>query len=183
MAGRDDPVGREPPSAVPPVEGSEAEKAELQRRMEEARESISQTVGEIKDTVEGQYATVKDAVTGILDWREQFREDPIVWSVGALSAGFALGYTLGLAEKHGALGRKQGGVSGFADTLLKGLAAVRQHLPLAALDPTMKQLLGVELSELFDEMEGTRHRRARSAPKRPRTRPTKKATARKRSKR
>ena len=63
--------------------------------MNEARDSISHTVEEIKGTVEEQYEAVKRTVDGVLDWRKQFQEDPIVWSVGALSAGFALGYTLG----------------------------------------------------------------------------------------
>src|ERR671933_546378 len=69
-------------------------KAELQRRMEEARESITQTVTEIKDTVTNQYYAVKDTVTEALDWREQFRKRPVVFSVGALSAGFILGYAV-----------------------------------------------------------------------------------------
>jgi len=40
-------------------------KEELQRRMEEARDSITKTVTEIKDNVAQQYENVKDA----LDWR------------------------------------------------------------------------------------------------------------------
>ena len=74
-------------------------KAELQRRMEEARESITQTVTEIKDTVANQYQSVKDSVTGALDWREQFRKRPIAFSVGALSVGFIVGYSIAGAFK------------------------------------------------------------------------------------
>jgi hypothetical protein len=70
-------------------------KAELQRRMEEARESITQTVTEIKDTVAQQYNSVKESVTDALDWREQFRRRPIAWSVGALGVGLVVGYSLG----------------------------------------------------------------------------------------
>jgi ElaB/YqjD/DUF883 family membrane-anchored ribosome-binding protein len=70
-------------------------KAELQRRMEEARADISQTVTEIKDTVANQYQAVKDSVTEALDWREQYRKRPLAWSVGALSVGFIVGYSLG----------------------------------------------------------------------------------------
>ena len=70
-------------------------KAELQRRMEEARESITQTVTEIKDTVANQYQAVRQSVTDALDWREQYRRRPVVWSVGALSVGFLVGYSLG----------------------------------------------------------------------------------------
>ncbi|CDM65691.1 hypothetical protein [Pyrinomonas methylaliphatogenes] len=66
----------------------EATKEELQRRMEEARESIAQTVEEIRDTVSTQYQQVKEA----LDWREQYRRHPLVFTAGAFSAGFLLGY-------------------------------------------------------------------------------------------
>jgi hypothetical protein len=74
---------------------TDSTKAELQRRMEEARESITQTVTEIKDTVANQYQAVRDTVTEALDWREQFRKRPVAFSVGALSAGFILGYAIG----------------------------------------------------------------------------------------
>jgi hypothetical protein len=73
---------------------TDSTKAELQRRMEEARESITQTVTEIKDTVTNQYQAVRDTVTEALDWREQFRRRPVAFSAGALSAGFILGYTV-----------------------------------------------------------------------------------------
>ncbi|MGB7922249.1 MAG: hypothetical protein WCF57_03290 [Pyrinomonadaceae bacterium] len=73
----------------------DATKAELQRRMEEARESITQTVTEIKDTVTNQYQAVRQSVTEALDWREQYRRRPVAWSVGALSVGFIVGYSLG----------------------------------------------------------------------------------------
>jgi hypothetical protein len=66
-------------------------KAELQRRMEEARESITQTVTEIKDTVATQYQSYKEA----LDWREQYRKRPVAWTVGALGVGALVGYSLG----------------------------------------------------------------------------------------
>ncbi|HEX8096648.1 MAG TPA: hypothetical protein VF507_01375, partial [Pyrinomonadaceae bacterium] len=68
---------------------------ELQRRMEEARESISQTVAEIKDTVVNQYNSVKETVAETLDWREQFRKRPVAWSAGALGVGFVVGYSVG----------------------------------------------------------------------------------------
>jgi hypothetical protein len=76
-------------------------KAELQRRMEEARESISQTVEEIKDTVANQYQAVRETINDTLDWREQFKRRPVAFSVGALSAGFIVGYGLAGAFKGG----------------------------------------------------------------------------------
>jgi hypothetical protein len=80
--------------ATETTEGDEVSKEELQRRMEEARESITQTVAEIKDTVTNQYQAVKESVTEALDWREQFRKRPLVFSVGALSVGLIVGYTI-----------------------------------------------------------------------------------------
>jgi hypothetical protein len=74
-------------------------KAELQRQMEEARESISNTVNEIKDTVTTQYQHVRESVSEALDWREQFRKRPVAWSVGALSVGFIVGYGVAAAAK------------------------------------------------------------------------------------
>lgn len=136
----------------PTVEEPWDAKARLQRRMEEARESIAHTVGEIKDTVEDQYATAKEAIGGILDWREQFQSDPVVWSVGALSAGFALGYTLGAAKGKGRLGSRHSSVGTFAESLVQEISNLGKHLPMTALDPTLKRVLGFDLSQLFEEM-------------------------------
>jgi hypothetical protein len=58
--------------------------------MELARDSISHTVTEIKETVENKVQAVKDT----LDWREQFRKRPIAWSAGALGVGFVAGYSV-----------------------------------------------------------------------------------------
>lgn len=70
-------------------------KAELQRRMDEARESITQTVSEIKDTVTTQYQNVRETITQSLDWREQYRRRPVAFSVGALGVGLIVGYSVG----------------------------------------------------------------------------------------
>jgi len=70
----------------------EQSKAELQRRMDEARDSISQTVTEIKDSVVHQYESVRESISETLDWREQFRKRPIAWAAGAAGAGFLTGY-------------------------------------------------------------------------------------------
>ena len=74
-------------------EDEDTSKAVLQRRMEEARDSISNTVTEIKDTVTQQYETVKDA----LDWREHFKKQPVAWTVGAAGVGFFVGYGIAAA--------------------------------------------------------------------------------------
>src|SRR6266850_8072124 len=75
--------------------GEDASKAELQRRMEEARDSITNTVTEIKENVAQQYETVKDA----LDWREHFKKAPVAWSLGAAGVGFFVGYGIAAAVK------------------------------------------------------------------------------------
>ena len=76
-------------------------KEELQRRMDEARDAITQTVTEIKETVTNQYYSVKETVTDALDWRHHFRKNPVAFSVGALSAGFLVGYALAGTIKGG----------------------------------------------------------------------------------
>jgi hypothetical protein len=86
----------------------EVTKAELQRRMEQARETITQTVTEIKDTVTNQYQSVKESISETLDWREQFRKRPVAWSVGALSVGFVTGYCIAATVKGEGSSRRAG---------------------------------------------------------------------------
>jgi hypothetical protein len=71
----------------------DASKEALQRRMEEARDSITNTVTEIKDNVAQQYENVKDA----LDWREHFKRQPVAWTLGAAGVGFFVGYGIAAA--------------------------------------------------------------------------------------
>src|SRR6185369_8036210 len=72
------------------LSAEEPSKEELQRRMGEARDSITNTVSEIKETVANQVQAVKDT----LDWREQFKKRPVAWSAAALGVGFATGYCI-----------------------------------------------------------------------------------------
>jgi len=81
------------------VSDQEPTKEELQRRMEEARDSITNTVTEIKDTVVNQYQSVKETINETLDWREQFRKRPLAWSAGALGIGLWTGYCIAGAIK------------------------------------------------------------------------------------
>ena len=74
-------------------EAAEPSKEALQRRMEEARDSITNTVTEIKENVAQQYETVKDA----LDWREHFKKAPVAWSLGAAGVGLLVGYGIAAA--------------------------------------------------------------------------------------
>jgi len=73
----------------------EPSKEELQRRLGEARDSISNTVTEIKETVANQVQAVKDS----LDWREQFKRRPVAWSAAAMGVGFATGYCIAAFAK------------------------------------------------------------------------------------
>jgi len=82
--------------------------------MDEARESITQTVTEIKETVTNQYYSVKESVSEALDWRTHFRKRPIAFSVGALSVGFLVGY--GLAGTLKGNGRGRSGYPSYQET-------------------------------------------------------------------
>lgn len=136
----------------------EPTKAELERQMEETRESLSQTVQEIKSTVSEQVASVKETVSGVLDYREQFQNEPMVWSLGALSAGFALGYTLGYAHKNIKGSRKKSEVATFANTLATELSTVGQTMIMPALSSKIRDLFGFEFSDLLAEMGGKKKR-------------------------
>jgi hypothetical protein len=63
--------------------------------MEEARDSITNTVTEIKENVAQQVESVKDA----LDWREHFKKQPLAWSLGAAGVGLFVGYGIAAAVK------------------------------------------------------------------------------------
>lgn len=77
------------------AETEEPSKEALQRRMEEARDSITNTVTEIKENVAQQYENVKEA----LDWREHFKKQPLAWSLGAAGVGLFVGYGIASAIK------------------------------------------------------------------------------------
>ena len=135
----------------------EPTKRELQDQMERTRESLAETVAEIKDTVEHEVRAVKKSVSGVLDYREEFQKEPLVWSLGALSAGFALGYTVGYAHKN-SKGRKQTPVMAFADSMVDELSTMGQGLVLPALDAKIRELFGFEFSELLGQMKGSKKR-------------------------
>ncbi|HEV2800871.1 MAG TPA: hypothetical protein VGW12_10265 [Pyrinomonadaceae bacterium] len=88
-------TARAPESDTAAAADDDLTKAELQRRMEEARESITQTVTEIKDTVATQYQNVRESISQSLDWREQYRRRPVEFSIAALGVGFLVGYSVG----------------------------------------------------------------------------------------
>ena len=126
-------------------------KRELQRQMQQTRESLAETIGEIKETVEQEYTAAKQTVSGVLDYREQFKNEPLVWSLGALSAGFALGYTVGYAHKN-TKGRKQSPLTAFAEGMVDELSTMGQSLVMPALNVKIKELFGVDFSGILNEM-------------------------------
>jgi hypothetical protein len=128
-------------------------KRQLHKQMERTRESVAETVGEIKETVGEQIATAKQAVTGVLDYREEFQKEPLVWSLGALSAGFALGYTMGYAHKETKGLRKKSEVAAFANSMVDELSVVGNSVVMPALNARIKDLFGFDFSEVLHSIE------------------------------
>lgn len=158
----------------------ELTKAELQARMEKTRENLAESVEELKDRVERQYDSVKETVTGVLQYREQFKEEPLVWSLGALSAGFALGYTLGYAHKNiKRSGRNHSQIAEFADTMTRQLSTVGEHLVMPALNVQIKELFGFDFSKLLEEMSSAKRSggKKRATKKRSTKKPARKQAA------
>ncbi len=143
----------------------EPTKRELERQMDRTRESLAETIGEIKQTVEEEVAAAKQTVSGVLDYREQFKNEPLVWSLGALSAGFALGYTVGYAHKNSKHG-KQSPVMAFADSMVDELSSMGQGLVMPALNVKIKELFGFDFSELLNDMGKSKKRVKRLPAKR-----------------
>lgn len=139
-----------------------ATKDALQRQMDEARDSISQTVTNIKDTVVDQYNSVKESVSDTLDWREQFRSHPVVWCFGALSVGYVLGNSVHNAfkdTKHedGLLSHLSALGDYFADELSKqGMNILTPALTGTVLVPVLaskiSEMTGIDLSDLTAQL-------------------------------
>ena len=125
---------------------------ELEARVDDARDSITQTVEQIKGTVEERVGAVATTVTGMLSMAEQFQREPVAWSLGALSAGFAMGYSLGRA--HHAKGRsgRPAPLAQFADDLASELAAFGGSLVSPSLGAELKATFGVDLSAALERI-------------------------------
>ena len=129
--------------------GAESEsKAALRRQMEEARESISETVAEIKSVVTHQYEEVRETVESVregvgevLDWRTEFERNPLVWGAGAVSVGILVGFGIARAfdekEEPRPRGRRKtvttgehvvAELSGFAEVVLPTISAKIKEL-------------------------------------------------------
>jgi hypothetical protein len=131
---------------------SQPSKQQLQKQMEKTRQSVSETVGEIKETVNEQIAVAKQTVTGVLNYREEFQKEPLVWSLGALSAGFALGYTMGYAHRETKGARNKSEVAAFANSLVEEISTVGNNLVMPALNARIKELFGFDFGDALDSI-------------------------------
>lgn len=135
-----------------------ADKEALQERMEEARDSIAQTVTDIRDRVVGQYESVRETVADTLDWREQFRAHPVAWCVGAVAVGYVLGNSFaaalrGAKDEDALLAQLAAIGDRFGEELnRRGLSILAPALTGTVLVPILasklNDLFGVDLSDL-----------------------------------
>jgi hypothetical protein len=151
------------------VNTDDLSKKQLQREMDKTREAVAETVSEIKETVGKQYQAAKETVAGVLDYREQFQNEPLVWSLGALSAGFALGYTMGYAHKETRGARRKSEIAKFTDSLVDELSVVGKGVVMPTLNVKIKELFGFDFEEVLqsigDANTNSRKRKVRRKPK------------------
>lgn len=169
---------------APASDAKELTKAELQRQMEAARESISETMAEIKETVAHQYdevkdkfETVKESVEEVLDWREKFKDNPIAWGAGAISVGILIGIGLSRTVEGASSSRRRGKSEAhpIADLLLEKLSGLGDAV-LPTISGSLKEMFGIDLADYLNQPPPPKKRAA------PRKRATKKLAARSRAK-
>jgi hypothetical protein len=137
------------------VEDSRAdEKDELRRQMDESRDAISETVGEIKAVVARQYEEVRERVDSVrvaagevLDWREQFDRNPVVWGAGAVSIGILIGLGLARAIEDEEDADRAESLAGRAASELTALA----EAVLPTVSAHVKELFGLDLDAYLRE--------------------------------
>lgn len=135
----------------------ERQKRDLQRQIGQTRDALRDTVETIQDKAEQQYAAVKETVSDVLDYRDEFQKEPVIWSLGALSAGFALGYTVGYSHKV-AKTKKRSQMASFADSVVDELSHVGQRLILPELNAKITELFGFDFAGLLQQMRGNDRR-------------------------
>jgi hypothetical protein len=144
----------------------DAHKKGLQRQIRRTSDSLRDTVEQIQDTAEQKYQAVKKTVSDVLDYREEFQKEPVVWTVGALSAGFAAGYAVGYSHKL-AKNKKGSQFANFADTVVNDLSRLGQRLVLPELNSKITELFGFNFGGFLQQIGGngrhTRTKRLRSA--------------------
>ena len=143
----------------------DAHKKGLQRQIRRTRDSMRDTVEQIQDAAEEKYQAVKKTVSDVLDYREEFQKEPVVWTVGALSAGFAVGYAVGYSHKL-AQGKKGSQFANFADTVVNDLSQLGHRLVLPELNAKITELFGFNFGRFLRQIgsngKHTRIKRVRS---------------------
>jgi hypothetical protein len=119
------------------------EKAELQQRAEDARASIADAAARISGKVESSVESVKSTVDTVLSIPEKLQREPVAWSLGALSAGFALGYALGRAHDSKTAGKRGAQI---ADDVAAELGTFMDTLVPQRLASEIKESLGFDVS-------------------------------------
>lgn len=127
-------------------------KKELQQEMAKTRASVSETVDEIKNKVSQQYEVAKETVAGVLDYRKEFQKEPLIWSLGALSAGFALGFTMGYAHKETKGGKNKSELVAFTNSLVDELSVVGNSLVMPTLNARISEMFGFNFSDVLDSI-------------------------------
>ena len=163
-----------------------ASKAQLQRRMDNAREDISETVNEIKETITDQYESVKETVSETLDWRAQFRKHAVAWSLGAVALGYIVGTGIAatLEDSTKKRGRKREGlmaeVYAIAETVSEELSGVAQTILLPMLLKKVSDKFGIDLTERLERSRAA-HASRGTAKRSPAKRASKKGGTKKRA--
>jgi hypothetical protein len=149
--------------------GRTESKAVLKRQMEEARESISETVAEIKSVVTHQYEevketveTVKEGVGEALNWREEFENNPLVWGAGAVSVGILIGFGIAHAfDEDEPRGRRKR-AAGRGERLVGELGGLADVV-LPTISGKVKEMFGLDL-DAYLRAEYERKSAARKTP-------------------
>ena len=131
----------------------DAHKQGLQRQIRRTRDSLRDTVEQIQDTAEQKYQTVKKTVSDVLDYREEFQKEPVVWTLGALSAGFAAGYAVGYSHKL-TKNKKGSQFASFTDTVVNDLSRLGQRLVLPELNAKITELFGFNFGGFLQQIGG-----------------------------
>ena len=97
-------------------------------------------------------------VSDVPDYREEFQKEPVVWTVGALSAGFAAGYTVGYSHKL-AKNKKGSDFATFADTVVNDLSRLGQRFVLPELNAKITELFGFNFGGFLQQIGGTEKHR------------------------
>jgi hypothetical protein len=112
--------------------------------------------------VADKYESVKETVEGALDWREQFRNHPVAWALGALAVGYVLGNSVaaavrGAGEDDRLISQLSALAERFTDELTEhGMKILTPVLSGAVLMPILidkvGELSGLDLSGLASQL-------------------------------